>query len=313
MSGPTNGAASEVGRERDERHRAERRRAAPAPRRSARRWSRRAPRGTTPVRAAGGAIGAAPTAIPAHAPHESRKPDRVEQERIDDEQPESSRSASTRPASAGRPSQRASITSPAMARGAQHRRLPARHRAEHREDREPADETRGEAPPAQHRLGDRQRERDVRARHREQVAEAGGAEVVDEIRRDRAGVAEDEAGEQRTRVWPGACSAPRSTTSACRVGHHEPGPVRARDGVDPLDRRRRRPRGATAAGRRSPTAGRAGRGAASRSPASSTRSALCSSPAARSRDGAAARVAIRRTRRRRRAPRSRTAGRRDPR
>ena len=99
----------------------------------------------------------------------------------------------------------------------EHRRLPAGHRAEHHQDREPADEPAAEPQRAEQRLGDREDERDVGAGDREQVAEAGVAEVVDEIVRDRTGVAEQEAGEQRAfgrRAGPRRRAAPRRATGS---------------------------------------------------------------------------------------------------
>ena len=156
----------------------------------------------------------------------------MEQERIDDEQADHGVDEdATRVGGAAEPA--GEHDQPGHRRGAQHRRLPTRHRAEHRED----------GSPPTSRVASRRRRSTGSAiasanatlapGHGEQVAEARGAEVVDEVRRDGAGVAEHEAGEQRTRGGREGVGAAQHH-AARRVGDHEPRPVRARDGVHAL-------------------------------------------------------------------------------
>jgi hypothetical protein len=78
------------------------------------------------------------------------------------------------------------------------RGLPPGEHAEHAEDRDPGHQPSAQAQAAEQRPGDGEGEGDVLPRDREQVAEAGGPEVVDLGRRLFSVVAEDEAGEERS-------------------------------------------------------------------------------------------------------------------
>ena len=218
--------------------------------------------------------------MPGRRAAREQEPDRVHEERVGDEQRRSRASASSRLAGAGRPRNVAAIAIAGHRRRPQHRRLPAGHRPEHAPgprarptSRLPSRSRRSNGP------REREDERDVRAADREQVAEAGGAEVVDEIVGQRRGCRR--AGSRRAaRVRsPGAPSAPRRTAAASRV--REPAERRAsapRTPTSSVDLRARATACRQRSGRRSRDSGSSVPSTVTWSPASRTRSRVVSSP-----------------------------------
>ena len=81
--------------------------------------------------------------------------------------------------------------------GAEHRRLPARHRAEHHQQRDAGNQLCPERQTAQQRPREREDERDVGAGHGEQMRQARGAELLLDVTGQLPRVAEEEAGHQR--------------------------------------------------------------------------------------------------------------------
>ena len=135
--------------------------------------------------------------MPRLAAHESRKPDLVQEERIGEQEARSPRAPA--PAvrrSVARASRPASATTAiAIARstdGSQRVMVPKHTSTAHRGDHPPA-----QAEATQHRREQREHERDVLARDRGEVREARGPELLGERVGDAAGVAEQEAGEER--------------------------------------------------------------------------------------------------------------------
>jgi hypothetical protein len=141
------------------------------------------------------AIGRASTAIPRLAPHDRRNPSGVEQERVGNEQCGGSEREHTQPV--GRPTEISRDESDRRHRDrAEHGWLPARHRAEHHEQRDAGGEPTEEAETTQERGTQREDERDVLARYGGEVRESRQTESLGDVVGHASGVAEEEAGEQ---------------------------------------------------------------------------------------------------------------------
>ena len=91
-----------------------------------------------------------------------------------------------------------------------------RHRREQQHDHHRGDRARPQVEPPQQRTEERERERDVLARHREQVRQAGVAVRGHDIVGNRTGIAEQESGQQRAGRRRERCGAPQHDVAQSR-------------------------------------------------------------------------------------------------
>ena len=180
--------------------------------------------------------------MPALAPHESSE-----------RRPSAARNGSTSEqhdhrvrehAHASTPGRPASVASSAIAAIADARSTDGSKRVIAAKTTTIAERERGpaaERQPAQQRAGEREHERDVLARDREQVRQAGVAVVVDDSVGDATRVAEQEAGDAARASSASSGRVPRRTTVAQRVRRPRAGRAAARAAddlrvVEPADR-----------------------------------------------------------------------------
>ena len=210
-----------------------------------------ADRAPTRARAVARGSAADSTAMPALAPHDSRKPTECSRNgSITSSTITASAERAAGSMRAGRRTSEPSATTASAGR-AQHRRLESGHGREQQHDRDGGNRARPERQPPEQRAEERERERDVPTRHREQVREPGTAVRRRRRRRERRGCRRAGSPASSARVVGGSGAVPRSTTARNRLA--SVAPCRAADANASTSRAIRggRPRAASARDRRS--------------------------------------------------------------